>query len=192
MRLIDEIHLEEFYLGARRIKSIVKRKSYTIGRIHVRSLMRRVGLGAIFRKPRISKPYPVHKVYFYLFLGLDIKEANSVCCLDVIYVPMPKGFCYLPAVMNWASRKVLSFSLSNTLDVSFSVEAIKETLLKYGTHDISNTYQGSQFISLDFSDILIRKNMRISMDGPNRWVDNIFIERLSKTIFFNIVQMVHF
>ena len=122
MRTIDEIHLEEPYLGSRGIKSALRMRDYKVGRIHVRTLMRKMGIEALYKKPRLSKPHPEHKVYPYLLRGLDITEANHVWCADITYIPMARGFCYLVAVMDWASRKVLSFRLSNTLDLSFCIE----------------------------------------------------------------------
>jgi len=151
--------------------------------------MRKMGIEAIYKKPRLSKPHPGHKVYPYLLRGLDITEANSVWCSDITYIPMAKGFCYLVAVMDWTSRKILSFRLSNTLDVSFCIEALEEAILKYGTPGIFNTDQGSQFTSDAFTDILIRNNIKISMDGRNRWMDNIFIERFWKTLKYQEVYL---
>ena len=149
MRLIDEIHLEEPYLGSRGMKSALKMRGHKAGRIHVRTLMRKMGIEAIYKKPRLSKPHPGHKVYPHLLRGLDITEANAVWCSDITYIPMARGFCYLVAVMDWASRKVLSFRLSNTLDTSFCREALEEALRNYGTPDIFNTDQGSQFTYLE-------------------------------------------
>ncbi len=189
MRLIDEIHLEEPYLGSRGIKSVLKRKGYKVGRIHVRTLMRKTGIEAIYKKPRLSRPHPEHKIYPYLLRGLDITEANKVWCSDITYIPMAKGFCYLVAVMDRASRKVLCWRLSNTLDPSFCIEALEEALMKYGKPDIFNTDQGSQFTSDDFTDILKNNNIRISMDGRGRWRDNIFIERLWKTVKYQEVYL---
>ena len=151
--------------------------------------MRKMGIEAIYKKPRLSKPHPGHKVYPYLLRGLDITEANSVWCSDITYIPMAKGFCYLVAVMDWTSRKILSFILSNTLDVSFCIEALEEAILKYGTPGIFNTDQGSQFTSDAFTAILIRNNIKISMDGRNRWMDNIFIERFWKTLKYQEVYL---
>ena len=128
MRLIDEIHLEEPYLGSRGMKGALRIRGHKVGRIHVRTLMRKMGIEAIYKKPRLSKPHPGHKVYPYLLRGLDITEANSVWCSDITYIPMARGFCYLVAVMDWASRKVLSWRLSNTLDPSFCIEALEEAL----------------------------------------------------------------
>lgn len=189
MRLIDEIHLEEPWLGSRGMKSALKRRGHKAGRIHVRTLMRKMGIEAIYRKPRLSKPHPGHKVYPYLLRGLDITEANSVWCSDITYIPMARGFCYLVAVMDWASRKVLSFRVSNTLDTSFCTEALEEALRNYGTPDIFNTDQGSQFTSLEFTNILHDHNVRISMDGQGRWRDNIFIERLWKTVKYEEIYL---
>jgi putative transposase len=189
LRLIDEIHLEEPYLGSRGMKRILRMKGCSVGRIHVRTLMRKMGIEALYKKPSLSKPHPGHKVYPYLLRGLDVTEANSVWCSDITYIPMAKGFCYLVAVMDWASRKVLSWRLSNTLDVSFCIKTLEEALIKYGKPDIFNTDQGSQFTSLEFTDILIKHNIKISMDGRNRWRDNIFIERLWKTVKYEEVYL---
>ena len=189
IRLIDEIHLEEPYLGSRRIKIILKRKGYKVGRTHVSTLMRKMGIETIYKKPRLSKPHPGHKVYPYLLRGFKITEANSVWCSDITYIPMARGFCYLVAIMDWASRKILSWRLSNTLDVSFCIEAIEEAILKYGRPNIFNTDQGSQFTSDDFTDILKNNNIHISMDGKGRWRDNIFIERLWKTVKYEEVYI---
>jgi putative transposase len=189
MRLIDEIHLEDPTLGSRGMKSHLKMRGYKVGRIHVRTLMRKMGIEAIYKKPRLSKPHPEHKVYPYLLRGLDITEANNVWCADITYIPMARGFCYLVAVMDWASRKILSWRVSNTLDTSFCTEALEEALRNYGTPDIFNTDQGSQFTSLEFTNILINHNIRVSMDGQGRWRDNIFIERFWKTLKYQEVYL---
>ncbi|OQB74969.1 MAG: Integrase core domain protein [Deltaproteobacteria bacterium ADurb.Bin135] len=131
MGIIDEIHLEEPYLGSRGMRNVLRMRGYAIGRIHVRTLMRKMGIEALYKKPRLSKPHPGHTVYPYLLRGLDIAEANSVWYSDITYIPMAKGFCYLVAVMDWASRKVLSWRLSNTLDASFCVAALEEAIMKY-------------------------------------------------------------
>jgi putative transposase len=189
MRLIDEIHLEEPYLGSRGIKSVLRMRGHAVGRIHVRTLMRKMGIEALYKKPRLSKSHPGHTVYPYLLRGLDITEANHVWCADITYIPMARGFCYLVAVMDWASRKVLSWRLSNTQDVSFCVDALEEALIKYGTPDIFNTDQGSQFTSSEFTSILANQGIRISMDGQGRWMDNVFIERLWKTVKYQEVYL---
>jgi len=151
--------------------------------------MRRMGIEAIYKKPRLSKPHPGHTVYPYLLRGRDITEANAVWCADITYIPMARGFCYLVAVMDWASRKVLSFRLSNTLDTSFCIEALEEALRNYGTPDIFNTDQGSQFTSDGFTRVLNDHHINISMDGRGRWRDNIFIERLWKTVKYQEVYL---
>jgi putative transposase len=189
MRLIDEIHLEEPWLGSRGMKSALRIRGHKVGRIHVRTLMRKMGIEAIYKKPRLSKPHPGHKVYPYLLRGLDIMEANRVRCADITYIPMARGFCYLVAVMDCASRKVLSFRVSNTLDTSFCTEALEEALGHYGTPDIFNTDQGSQFTSLEFTNILYDHHIRISMDRQGRWRDNIFIERLRKTVKYEEIYL---
>jgi putative transposase len=189
MRLIDEIHLEEPCLGSRGMKGALRIRGHKVGRIHIRTLMRKMGIEAIYKKPRLSKPHPGHKVYPYLLRGLDITEANSVWCSDITYIPMARGFCYLVAVMDWASRKVLSFRVSNTLDDSFCIEALEEALQKYGTPDIFNTDQGSQFTSDDFIQVLKDHDIKPSMDGRGRWRDNVFIERLWKTVKYQEVYL---
>lgn len=189
MRVIDEIHLKMPHLGSRGMKSELANKGCISGRIHVRTLMRKMGIEALYKKPRLSKPHPGHRIYPYLLKGLDITRSNHVWCSDITYIPMAKGFCYLVAVMDWASRKVLSWRLSNTLDNSFCIDALEEAIVRYGTPDIFNTDQGSQFTSLDFTDILSRRGIKISMDGRGRWMDNIFIERLWKTVKYEDIYL---
>jgi putative transposase len=189
MRVIDEIHLEEPCLGSRGMKGALRMRGHAVGRIHVRTLMRKMGIEAIYKKPRLSKPHPGHTVYPYLLRGLDITEANQVWCSDITYIPMAKGFCYLVAVMDWASRKVLSFRLSNTLDPSFCVEALEEAIARYGRPQIFNTDQGSQFTSDAFIQVLTDRHIRISMDGRGRWRDNVMIERLWKTVKYQEVYL---
>ena len=189
MRMIDEIHLELPYLGSRGIRSELKNRGHKAGRIHVRTLMRKMGIEAVYKKPRLSKPHPGHRIYPYLLKGLDITRANHVWCSDITYIPMARGFCYLVAVMDWATRKVLSWRLSNTLDNSFCIDALEEAIARYGIPDIFNTDQGSQFTSLEFTDILSQVGIRISMDGRGRWMDNIFIERLWKTVKYEDIYL---
>ena len=189
MRTIDEIHLEEPYLGSRGMKSALRMRGHKAGRIYVRTLMRTMGIEAFYKKPRLSKPHPGHTVYPYLLRGLDITEANAVWCSDITYIPMAKGFCYLVAVMDWASRKVLSWRLSNTLDTSFCVEVLEEALRKYGTPGIFNTDQGSQFTSSEFTNILTSNGIKISMDGNGRWRDNVLIERFWKTVKYEEIYL---
>jgi len=189
MRLIDEIHLEEPYWGTRGIRNELWNRGHKIGRSHVRTLMRKTGIEALYRKPRLTKTHPEHTIYPYLLRGLAITEANAVWCSDITYIPMHKGFCYLVAIMDWASRKVLAWRLSNTLDTSFCTEALEEALCNYGTPDIFNTDQGTQFTSDDFTDMLKKNNIRISMDGQGRWMDNVFIERLWKSVKYEDIYL---
>jgi len=178
MRLIDEIHLKHPFMGSRSIRDQLQGMGHQVGREHVRTLMRKMGIAALYRKPNLSKPHPQHKVYPYLLRGMDITRANQVWAADITYLPMARGFCYLMAIMDWASRKVLAWRLSNTLDASFCTEALEEAIRKYGTPEIFNTDQGSQFTSDAFIGILESHDINISMDGKGRWLDNVFIERL--------------
>jgi putative transposase len=189
MNLIDRIHLEEPYLGTRGIRNELWTRGHKIGRSHVRTLMRKTGIEALYRKPRLSKPHPGHTIYPYLLKGLTITEANRAWASDITYIPMAKGFCYLVAIMDLASRKVLSWRLSNTLDTSFCIEALEEALRRYGTPEIFNTDQGSQFTSDDFTKVLKDHRIKISMDGKGRWIDNVFIERLWKSVKYQDVYL---
>ena len=190
MRLIDEIHLDYPFLGARGIRNALWDRGYKVGRSHVRTLMWKMDIEALYQKPRgLSKPHPDHTVYPYLLRGTTVTDANAVWCADITYVPMARGFCYLVAVMDWASRKVLSWRLSNTLDTSFCMEALTEALSLYGTPQIFNTDQGSQFTSADFTDILTKHGVAISMDGRGRWMDNVFIERLWRSVKYQDIYL---
>jgi putative transposase len=165
MNLVDRIHLEEPYLGTRGIRNELWNKGYTIGRSHVRTLMRKMGIEALYQRPRLSKPHPGHTIYPYLLRGVTITEANKAWASDITYIPMAKGFCYLVAIMDLASRKVLSWRLSNTLDTSCCIEALEEALQTYGAPEIFNTDQGSQFTCDAFTGILKNHHIKISMDG---------------------------
>lgn len=189
MRLIDKIHLEYPFLGSRGIRNELLDKGCKVGRSHIRTLMRKMGIEAIYKKTRLSEPHPGHTIYPYLLRGLSITEGNAVWSTDITYIPMAKGFCYLVAIMDWASRKVLSWRLSNTLDTSFCIEALEEALCHYGTPRIFNSDQGSQFTSDAFTEILKNHNIRISMDGRGRWMDNVFIERLWKSVKYEEVYL---
>ena len=189
LRLIDEIHLKYPFMGSRSIRDQLQDKGHEVGRQHVGTLMKKMGIAAMYRKPKTSKPHPDHKVYPYLLRGLEITKANHVWAADITYLPMARGFCYLVAIMDWASRKVLSWRLSNTLDASFCVEALQEALQKYGTPEIFNTDQGSQFTSDDFTKILRDRGISISMDGKGRWMDNVFIERLWWSVKYQDVYL---
>lgn len=189
MRLMDEIHLEYPFMGSRSIRNELWNKGHKVGRSHIRNLMRKMGIEVIYKKPRLSEPYPGHTIYPYLLRGLSITEANTAWAADITYIPMAKGFCYLVAIMDWASRKVLSWRLSNTLDSSFCTDALEEAIFLYGTPQIFNTDQGSQFTADAFISILTTHNIRISMDGRGRWMDNVFIERLWKSVKYEDVYL---
>jgi putative transposase len=189
MRLIDEIHLKYPFYGSRKVREELKDRGFKVGRGHVRTLMRKMGIEALYQKPRLSEPHPGHKIYPYLLRNMEITQANQVWVADICYLPMAKGFCYLVAVMDWASRKVLSWRLSNTLDPSFCTEALAGALRSYGAPEIFNTDQGSQFTSEAFTGILNARGIRISMDGKGRWMDNVFIERLWKNVKYEEVYL---
>lgn len=189
MRLIDEQFMEEPSYGVRQMARHLRRKGYWVNRKRVWRLMRKMGLMAIYQKPDTSKPHPEHKIYPYLLNGMDITEPGQVWCSDVTYIPMRKGFLYLVAIMDWASRKVLSWRLSNTLDADFCVAALKEALAKYDKPAIFNTDQGSQFTSISFTQTLKDAEVKISMDGRGRWMDNVMIERLWRTLKYDCVYL---
>jgi putative transposase len=189
MKVIDEIHLKYPFMGSRSIRDELQGRGYKIGRDHVRTLMRKMGIEAIYKKPRLSKPHPGHKIYPYLLRGLGITRANHVWAADITYLPMAKVFCYLVVIMDWASRRVLSWRLSNTLDASFCIEALEEAIMRYGVPEIFNSDQGSQFTSDAFTGILDANGIKISMDGRGRWIDNIMIERLWKSVKYEDVYL---
>jgi putative transposase len=189
MRLIDEQFLETPFFGSRQIRRCLRRQGYLVGRDRVRRLMRLLGLQAVYQRPKTSQPHPQHKVYPYLLRGLSITRPNQVWCADVTYIPLKRGFLYLVAVMDWASRKILSWRLSNTLESAFCVEALEEALERYGAPGIFNTDQGSQFTSFDFTSVLKEHGIKISMDGKGRWMDNVFIERLWRSLKYECVYL---
>jgi putative transposase len=189
MRKIDEIHLVYPFYGSRKIRNELWAKGYDVGRDRVRRLMRRMGIEALYVKPRLSFAHPAHVKYPYLLRGLEITRANHVWATDITYIPMAKGFCYLVAIMDWASRMVLSWRLSNTLDSSFCVDALEEAIAKYGCPEIFNTDQGSQFTAEAFTDTLRSRGIAISMDGKGRWMDNVFIERLWKSVKYEDIYL---
>ena len=189
MRQIDEIHLTYPFYGSRKIRNELWAKGYDVGRDRVRRLMRRMGIEALYIKPRLSQPHPAHGKYPYLLRGLEISRANQVWAADITYIPMSKGFCYLVAIIDWASRMVLSWRLSNTLDSSFCVDALEEAMAKHGSPEIFNTDQGSQFTAEVFTDLLSSRGVAISMDGKGRWRDNVFIERLWKSVKYEDIYL---
>jgi putative transposase len=189
MRRIDEIHLKYPFMGSRGIRNELRDLGHNVGRGHVSTLMKEMGIRALYQKPRLSLRHPAHKVYPYLLRGVEVIRANQCWAADITYLPMARGFCYLVAVMDWASRKVLAWRLSNTLDASFCTEALEEAIRKYGVPEIFNTDQGSQFTSEAFIAILTTNGIRISMDSRGRWMDNIFIERLWRSVKYEDVYL---
>jgi len=189
MAEIDRQFMDMPYLGSRRMAEVLRRQGWSVGRKRVTRLMRLMGLEALYRRPRTTVPHPEHRVYPYLLRGLTINRPNQVWAADITYLPMPKGFLYMVAIMDWHSRKVLSWKLSNTMDAEFCVEALKEALKIYGTPEIFNTDQGSQFTSLDFTGVLQDAGVRISMDGKGRCMDNVFVERLWRSLKYEDVYL---
>lgn len=182
MRRLDELFLAYPFLGSRRLASMLSTAETPVNRKRVRRLMRRMGIAALGPRPRTTKPAPGHKIFPYLLRGLVIERPNHVWASDITYLPIGKGFLYLVAIIDWASRAVLSWRLSNTMDVSFCVEALEDALARYGTPEIFNTDQGSQFTSAAFTGRLAQAGIKISMDGRGRWMDNVFIERLWRSL----------
>ncbi|QYO71453.1 IS3 family transposase [Vibrio cholerae] len=188
-RMIDEIHLQYPFMGSRRIRNELAKKGYSVNRKRVVRLMRDMGIGAIYPKPKTTLANKAHKVYPYLLRDIDVTYPNQAWAIDITYIPMAKGFLYLVAIIDWYSRKVLAWRLSNTMDTSFCIEALEEALKHYGPPDIFNSDQGSQFTSTEFTQKLIEHNVRISMDGKGRWVDNLFIERLWRSLKYEEVYL---
>ena len=189
MRRIDEQFLETPFYGSRQMARWLRREDYRVGRKRVRRLMRKMDLQALYQRPRTTVPHPEHRIYPYLLRDREIERANEVWCSDVTYIPLHRGFLYLVAIQDWASHKVLSWRLSNTLDVSFCVEALEEALERYGPPEIFNTDQGSQFTSLEFTQTLKDAGVQISMDGKGSWMDNVFIERLWRSLKYECVYL---
>ena len=189
MRLIDEIPMKHPFMGSRSIRDQLQDSGQQVGRGHVSTLMKKMGIAAMYKKPNLSRPNLQHKVCPYLLRGVEITRGNHVWAADITYLPMARGFCYLVAIMDWASRKVLAWRLSNTLDASFCVEALQEALSKYGNPEIFNTDQGSQFTSAGFIKVLDDHGIDISMDGKGRWMDNVFIERLWWSVKYQDVYL---
>jgi putative transposase len=187
MRRMDELYLASPFYGSRRMVAVLRREGLVINRKRVQRLMRVMGLEAIYQKPNTSKGHPDHKVYPYLLRGLVIDRPNQVWCADITYIPMAKGFVYLVAVMDWFSRRVLSWRLSITMEADFCVEAVQEAMAKHGRPEIFNTDQGVQFTSAAFLDELETAGVRVSMDGKGRFLDNIFIERLWRSLKYEEV-----
>lgn len=189
MRRIDALHLEHPFAGSRMLRDMLKREGHQIGRKHVATLMKKMGIEALYKKPNTSRRHAAHPVYPYLLRHLAIDRSNHVWAADITYIPMRRGFVYLFAVMDWASRRVLSWRLSNTLTTDFCIEAVQEAIHRYGAPDIFNTDQGSQFTSVEFTQLLKNNGIAISMDGKGCWRDNVFVERLWKSIKYEEVYL---
>jgi len=189
MHQIDRLHLKHPFAGARTLRDLLRQDGFTAGRKHIATLMKRMGIEALYRKPRTTKPAAGHRIYPYLLRGLAVTRPNQVWAMDLTYIPMREGFVYLVAVLDWYSRRVLSWRLSNTMDVYFCLEAVQEAIAHYGVPDIMNTDQGSQFTSAAFTDLLKVHDIQISMDGKGAWRDNVFVERLWRSVKYEEVYL---
>ena len=192
MRFIDRQFMDAPFFGSRQMARWLRRQGFTVGRKRVVRLMRLMGLSAIYQQPNTSKPHPGHRIYPYLLRGLQIDRPNQVWCSDITYIPMRRGFLYLVAIMDWSTRVVLSWRLSNTMDSDFCVQALEEALERYGKPEIFNTDQGSQFTSHSFTGVLREAGVKISMDGKGRFLDNVFIERLWRSLKYEKVYQMEF
>lgn len=189
MRRIDALHLDYPFAGSRMLRDLLRGEGIDIGREMVRTMMRRMRIEALYRRPNTSKPCPGHKIYPYLLRGLAIERPNQVWCMDITYIPMARGFVYLAAVVDWFSRRVLAWRVSITLAVDFCLEAVEEALTRHGKPEIFNTDQGSQFTSTDFTGLLLENKIAISMDGRGAWRDNVFVERLWRSVKYEEVYL---
>jgi len=189
MRRMDDLHLEYPFAGSRMLRDLLVAEGFTVGRLHVATLMKRMGIEALYRRPNTSKRAPGHQVYPYLLRKLPITRPNQVWAMDITYIPMARGFVYLAAVVDWFSRRVLTWRLSITLEASFCIEALEEALARCGRPEIVNTDQGSQFTSTAFTEVLQKNQIAISMDGKGAWRDNMFVERLWRSIKYEEVYL---
>src|SRR5258708_1273806 len=187
MRRIDELHLDYPFAGSRMLRDLLRGEGVSIGRQRVATMMKRMGIEAIYRRPNTSKPAPGHKIYPYLLRGVAVERPNQAWAMDITYVPMARGFVYLAAVVDWFSRRVLSWRVSITMEVEFCLEAVEEALAKHGRPEIFNTDQGSQFTGADFTGLLLDNAIAISMDGKGAWRDNVFVERLWRSVKYEEV-----
>src|SRR5882672_5493989 len=189
MNQIDRLHTEYPFAGARMLRRLLAADGSKVGRRHVKTLMNRMGIEALYRRPRTTKPEPGHKIYPYLLRGVEISRPNQVWAMDITYIPMAKGFVYLAAVLDWFSRRVLSWRVSITMEASFCVEALEEALARHGRPEIFNTDQGSQFTGAAFTGVLVKNGIAISMDGKGAWRDNVFVERLWRSVKYEEVYL---
>jgi putative transposase len=189
MRRIDKLHLAHPFAGARMLRDLLRHEGHAVGRRHVATLMRRMGLEALYRKPSLSRRHLGHQIYPYLLRDLAISRSNHVWAADITYIPMRRGFVYLVAVLDWASRRVLAWRLSNTLTTDFCLDAVQEAVDRYGPPELFNTDQGCQFTSHEFTGLLTHHGIQISMDGKGCWRDNVFVERLWRSIKYEEVYV---
>ena len=189
MRRIDELHMELPFAGSRMLRDLLAAEGSRMGRRHVTTLMQKMGIEAVYRRPNTSKPAPGHKIYPYLLRKLTIDRPNQVWATDITYVPMARGFVYLCAVMDWFSRRILAWRLSNTMEAEFCVETLEEALARHAKPGIFNTDQGSQFSGVAFTGVLIRNDISISMDGKGAWRDNVFVERFWRSVKYEEVYL---
>jgi len=189
MRRIDELHLDYPFAGSRMLRDLLNGEGHAVGRDLIRTMMRRMGIEALYRRPNTSKPGPGHKIHPYLLRGLAIEKPNHVWAMDITYIPMARGFVYLAAVLDWATRRVLSWRVSITMEVDFCLEAVEEALARHGKPEIFNTDQGSQFTSAAFTGLLAEHGIAISMDGRGAWRDNVFVERLWRSVKYEEVYL---
>ena len=189
MRRLDELHMDFPFAGSRMLRDLLAAEGVKVGRLHVSTLMKKMAIEAIYRRPNTSKPAPAHKVYPYLLRKLAVTRPNQVWATDITYIPMARGFVYLIAIVDWFSRRVLSWRLSITLETDFCIEALEEALTRFGAPEIFNTDQGSQFTSMAFTSVLHREKIAISMDGRGAWRDNVFVERLWRSVKYEEVYL---
>jgi putative transposase len=189
MRRIDELHLEFPFAGSRMLRGLLAAEGCKIGRRHVKTLMKRMGMEALYRRPRTTKPEPGHKIFPYLLRGMAVTRPNQVWAMDITYIPMARGFVYLAVVLDWFSRRVLSWRLSVTMEAAFCVETLEDALARHGKPDIVNTDQGSQFTGQAFTGVLANNDIAISMDGKGAWRDNVFVERLWRSVKYEEVYL---
>jgi putative transposase len=189
MRRIDELHLDYPFAGSRMLRDLLRGEGVAIGRCRVAAMMKRMAIEALYRRPNASKPAPGHKIYPYLLRDVKVERPNRVWAMDITYIPMARGFVYLAAVVDWFSRRVLAWRLSITMEVEFCLEAVADALAKHGRPEIFNTDQGSQFTSAEFTGLLLAKAIAISMDGKGSWRDNVFVERLWRSVKYEEVYL---
>jgi putative transposase len=189
MQQIDKLHTEFPFAGARMLRRLLAANGSEVGRRHVKTLMSRMGIEALYRRPRTTRPEPGHKIYPYLLRGLEVTRPNQVWAMDITYIPMARGFVYLAVVLDWFSRRVLAWRVSITMEASFCIETLQEALARHGKPEIFNTDQGSQFTCEAFTDVLTANEIRISMDGKGAWRDNVFVERLWRTVKYEEVYL---